>query len=98
MSTQDANASGIVAAITDASDDSIIVISLDGTILMWGSGATRLYGYTEDEVRIAPSPFSFPKAIGVSSARFFNGFAQVSDSENHSLSLAPRVGRFSNCH
>jgi two-component system sensor kinase FixL len=51
MSTQDADASGIVAAITDASDDSIVVISLDGTILMWGSGATRLYGYTEDEVK-----------------------------------------------
>jgi two-component system sensor kinase FixL len=50
MSTQGADASGIVAAITDASEDSIVVIGLDGTILTWGSGAARLYGYTADEV------------------------------------------------
>ena len=50
MSTQDADASGIIAAITDASDDSIVVVGLDGTILTWGSGAARLYGYTAAEV------------------------------------------------
>ena len=50
MSTQGADASGIVAAITDASDDSIVVIGLDGTILTWGSGAARLFGYTAEEV------------------------------------------------
>ena len=61
MSTQDADASGIVAAITDASDDSIVVIGLDGTILTWGSGAARLYGYTEDEVNNRSASLLLPE-------------------------------------
>jgi two-component system cell cycle sensor histidine kinase/response regulator CckA len=50
MSTQGADESGIVAAIADASDDSIVVVGLDGTILIWGRGAARLYGYSDEEV------------------------------------------------
>ena len=61
MSTQDADASGIVAAITDASDDSIVVIGLDGTILTWGSGATRLYGYTAEEVNNRSASLLLPE-------------------------------------
>ena len=61
MSTQDADASGIVAAITDASDDSIVVIGLDGAILMWGNGATRLYGYTDDEVKNRSASLLLPE-------------------------------------
>ena len=61
MSTQGADASGIVAAITDASDDSIVVIGLDGTILTWGSGAARLYGYTAEEVNNRSASLLLPE-------------------------------------
>ena len=61
MSTQGADASGIVAAITDASEDSIVVIGLDGTILTWGSGAAPLYGYTADEVNNRSASLLLPE-------------------------------------
>jgi two-component system sensor kinase FixL len=61
MSGQGEDWSGIVAAITDASEESIVVISLDGTILLWGSGAARLYGYTEDEVKNRSASLLLPE-------------------------------------
>jgi diguanylate cyclase (GGDEF)-like protein/PAS domain S-box-containing protein len=36
--------------IVDSTDDSIISMSLDGTILSWNPGATRLYGHEAEEI------------------------------------------------
>jgi diguanylate cyclase (GGDEF)-like protein/PAS domain S-box-containing protein len=36
--------------IVESTDDSIISTSLDGTILSWNPGATRMYGHTADEI------------------------------------------------
>ncbi len=36
--------------IVQSTDDSIISTSLDGTILSWNPGATRMYGHTADEI------------------------------------------------
>lgn len=38
-----------LAAIVQESDDSILSMTLDGTITSWNSGATKLYGFTAEE-------------------------------------------------
>ena len=49
-----------LAAIVEASDDAMIVKSLDGTILSWNAGAERLYGYTVEEAIGRPISIIFP--------------------------------------
>ena len=43
-------AARILASIVESSDDAIIGTDLDGVILTWNDGATRLYGYPQDDV------------------------------------------------
>lgn len=38
-----------LASIVEASHDAIIGIALDGAVLTWNRGATKVFGYTEDE-------------------------------------------------
>jgi PAS domain S-box-containing protein len=40
----------LLAALLDASDDAIIAMTLDGTIMVWSRGAESVYGYTAQEV------------------------------------------------
>src|SRR5262249_8949635 len=39
-----------LAAIVRASNDAIVSLDLDGTILTWNPAAERMYGFTEAEV------------------------------------------------
>jgi len=39
-----------LAAIVESSDEGIIAETLDGTIVAWNSGATRIYGYSEADM------------------------------------------------
>jgi PAS domain S-box-containing protein len=50
MMSHPAGHSEILAAVADASDDAIVVTDLDGIVLYWTAAATRLYGYTAEEI------------------------------------------------
>jgi two-component system cell cycle sensor histidine kinase/response regulator CckA len=49
-----------LAAIVANSDDAIIGLALDGTILTWNAGAERIYGYPRDQVLGRPLSMLMP--------------------------------------
>ena len=53
-------AARILAAVIESSDDAIVVTDLDGIILTWNGGASRLYGYDASEMRGRPISILVP--------------------------------------
>jgi PAS domain S-box-containing protein len=49
-----------LAAIVESSDDSMIGTTMQGVITSWNTGAERLYGYLEEEVRSKPHSILVP--------------------------------------
>lgn len=52
--------SGYLASIVESSADAIIGQSLDGTIVSWNAGATRMYGHSREEAIGKPSSILVP--------------------------------------
>jgi len=53
-----------LAAIVDSSDDAILALDRDGTVVNWNHGASQLYQYTEDEVVGRPISMPIPPDRG----------------------------------
>ncbi len=47
-------AARILAAVVESSNDAIVVTDIDGTVVTWNGGASRLYGYDAAEMRGRP--------------------------------------------
>jgi PAS domain S-box-containing protein len=58
---QTAHARARLAAIVDSSEDAIVGKSLDDNIISWNKGATRLFGYTVEEVIGKPVTMLIPE-------------------------------------
>jgi two-component system, LuxR family, sensor kinase FixL len=43
------HAGGLLASLVDVCDEAVVATDLDGAIVSWNRGATRLYGYTAQE-------------------------------------------------
>jgi two-component system cell cycle sensor histidine kinase/response regulator CckA len=50
----------LLSAVVNASDDAILSKTLDGVITTWNPAATRMFGYTADEMIGKPSATLFP--------------------------------------
>src|SRR5215469_15664611 len=53
----------LLAAIVDSSDDAIVSKTLEGRILLWNSGATRIFGYEPHEVIGKPITIIVPPEL-----------------------------------
>ncbi|TDU25536.1 PAS/PAC sensor hybrid histidine kinase [Panacagrimonas perspica] len=55
---------GRLTAIVQSSDDAIVSTDLDGVITSWNAGASRLYGYSAEEVIGQPVSILIPECQG----------------------------------
>jgi PAS domain S-box-containing protein len=80
-----------LAAIVQASDDAIVSVGLDGTVLSWNPGAERMYGYSAGEG--VGMPFRQLTPSGQEDADILRRIAQGEVLERHEMVHMARDGR-----
>jgi PAS domain S-box-containing protein len=63
----------LLAAIVESSDDAIVSKTLDGRILSWNAGASRIFGYTAEEVIGKPITIIIPPELHEEEQRILDG-------------------------
>jgi PAS domain S-box-containing protein len=79
MSAEDADPfiqRAILAAIVDSSDDAIVGKTLEGRILTWNAGATRIFGYEPSEVIGKPITIIIPRELHAEEERILEQLRQ----------------------
>jgi PAS domain S-box-containing protein len=66
----------ILAAIVDSSDDAIVSKTLEGRILTWNAGATRIFGYEPDEAIGKPITLIVPPELHAEEERILQQLRQ----------------------
>jgi PAS domain S-box-containing protein len=66
----------LLAAIVDCSDDAIIGIALDGTVLSWNNGAEQLYGYRADQMLGQPIAVLRPPNMQAEAVQLYERLAR----------------------
>src|SRR5262245_53421412 len=72
---ESAEASSLLAAIVESSDDAIISKDLQGTITSWNCGAERIFGYKAREVIGGPISIIVPPEKGGEEAEILRKIA-----------------------
>jgi PAS domain S-box-containing protein len=70
------DASSLLAAIVESSDDAIISQDLQGTITTWNRGAERMFGYLADDVAGGPISVIIPPERGEEEAEILRQIAR----------------------
>src|SRR5215213_2078593 len=62
----------LLATIVDSSDDAIIGVALDGTVISWNTGAEHVYGYGADHMLGQPIAILQPAQLQEKAVQLFN--------------------------
>jgi PAS domain S-box-containing protein len=83
-------ARSLLASIVESSDDAIVGMTLDGTILSWNMGAEKIYGYSAREMVGKPAsillPYDMPEDL-------FNILARIRRGEQVERYDTARIGK-----
>lgn len=83
----------LLSSIIISSDDAIISTSLDGNINSWNPGATRIFGYTEDEAVGRPLAKLTPQDLAISNTDFFKAISAQGHVEQYETQWKRRDGK-----
>ncbi len=81
-----------LASVVEASDDAIISMAIDGTILSWNRGAEVVYGYTANEAVGTSITRIEPPDLAEESAGFMAALARGEPVEHHETRRRRRNG------
>jgi PAS domain S-box-containing protein len=83
----------ILAAIVESSDDAIVSKTLEGRILTWNAGATRIFGYGPDEAIGKPITLIIPPELHAEEERILQQLRQGKRIDHYDTTRVTKDGR-----